>query len=270
MRIFDAHLHVVDPRFALAPEDAYAPAPFTAADYRARTASLGISGGAVVAASFQGTEQAHLLDALRELGPSFVGVAQLPPRVTDAELLALDAAGMRAMRVNLVRRTADLDVAARLAARIADLAGWHVELYVDARDLPDVAPRLGPPERLVVDHLGLSQAGLPAVVALASRGGGVKASGFGRGDLDVPAALRAIAAANPAALMFGTDLPSTRAPRPFTDADLDVLLDALGDDLGGRALYDNAAARYRLAAPPDDDQSARPVSSHDSAAGQGP
>ena len=81
------------------------------------------------------------------------------------------------------------------------------------------------------------------------RGARVKASGFSRGDLDVPAALRAIDAASPDALMFGTDLPSTRAPRPFADEDLVLVLDTLGDDHGRRALHDNAAAFY-LASPP--------------------
>ena len=53
---------------------------------------------------------------------------------------------------------------------------------------------------------------------------------------------------DPGALMFGSDLPSTRAPRPFADADADLVLDALGDDLGRRALFDNAVALYRPAA----------------------
>ena len=68
--------------------------------------------------------------------------------------------------------------------------------------------------RVVIDHLGRTRAGLPALLELVDGGAFVKASGFGRVDHDVPAALRAIAAVNPAALVFGTDLPSTRAPRP--------------------------------------------------------
>jgi hypothetical protein len=52
--------------------------------------------------------------------------------------------------------------------------------------------------------------------------------------------LRAIAAVNPAALLFGTDLPSTRAPRPFSDADVEVVREAAGE----RALYANAADLY--------------------------
>jgi predicted TIM-barrel fold metal-dependent hydrolase len=93
----------------------------------------------------------------------------------------------------------------------------------------------------VIDHLGLSRAGLPALLELVGRGAYVKASGFGRTDHDVPAALRAIAAVNPGALLFGSDLPSVRCERPFANADVDVVLEAAGPD----ALHANAAALYR-------------------------
>lgn len=34
--IFDAHLHVIDPRFPLVPNGGYLPEPFTAEDYLER------------------------------------------------------------------------------------------------------------------------------------------------------------------------------------------------------------------------------------------
>lgn len=236
-RVFDAHLHIVDPRFPL--RGSYRPPWFTADDYVARVAGLGVQGGAVVSGSFQGFDQTYLRDALARLGPGFVGVTQLPADVSDAEVLALDAAGVRAVRFNLVRGGSagpgDLE---RLGRRVEDLAGWHVEMYVDAVDLPEVAL-----SRVVVDHLGLSRAGLPALLRAVERGWRVKASGFARGDLDVPAALRAIADVDPGALLFGTDLPSTRALRPFADADLELVRE-IG---GSRAVWENAVALYRPA-----------------------
>jgi predicted TIM-barrel fold metal-dependent hydrolase len=236
-RVFDAHLHIVDPGFAL--RGSYRPPWFTVDDYLARVAALGVRGGAVVSGSFQGFDQAYLRDALARLGPAFAGVTQLPADVSDAEVLDLDAAGVRAVRFNLVRGgSAGLRDLERLGRRVEELAGWHVELYVDAAELPPV--RL---TRVVVDHLGLSRAGLPALLRAVERGWRVKASGFSRGDLDVPAALRAIAGVDPGALLFGTDLPSTRAPRPFEDDDL-----ALVREVGGaRAVWQNAVALYRPA-----------------------
>jgi hypothetical protein len=45
--------------------------------------------------------------------------------------------------------------------------------------------------------------------------------------------------------MVGTDLPSTRAPRPFSDDDIDLVVEALGENLLSAALCDNALALYR-------------------------
>jgi predicted TIM-barrel fold metal-dependent hydrolase len=240
--IFDAHLHIIDPRFPLVANQGFLPEPFTVDDYRARTAALAISGGAVVSASFQAYDQAYLVDALGRLGQGFVGVAQVPPDVSDDEVLELTAAGVVAFRVNLVRGGRErLEHLERLAPRLGELAGWHAEVYLDARDLPELAPRLRAAPRLVIDHLGLSHAGLPALLELVERGAYVKASGFGRTDHDVPAALRAIAAVNPGALLFGSDLPSVRCERPLANADVDVVLEAAGAD----ALHANAAALYR-------------------------
>jgi predicted TIM-barrel fold metal-dependent hydrolase len=245
--IFDAHFHVIDPRFPLVANQGFLPDPFTAGDYRQATAGLGITDGAVVSGSFQAFDQTYLLDALATLGPAFVGVTQLPPDATDAGITALHAAGVRAARVNLRRGgPVTLDDLAALAARVHDVAGWHVELYVDSADLADLAPTLRRLPQVVIDHLGLSRAGFGHILDLVAGGALVKATGFGRVDLDVADALTRIAGINPGALMFGTDLPSTRAPRAFTPDDVELLTDALADDdLVHAALRGNALGLYR-------------------------
>ena len=239
--VFDAHVHVIDPRFPLIENNGYLPPPFTVDDYRARMAGLGVTGGAVVSGSFQAYDQTYLVDALAQLGPGFVGVANVPSDIGDAEVLALAEAGVRAFRVNLFRGGDVAQIA--LAPRLYALAGWHLEVYLDARDLPELAPKLAVAPRLVIDHLGMSQAGLPALLGLVKDGAYVKASGFGRIDHDVPKALRAVNEVNPAALMFGSDLPGTRAKRPFERADIELVREAAGP----RALYDNALALYASA-----------------------
>jgi predicted TIM-barrel fold metal-dependent hydrolase len=242
---FDAHLHIVDPRFPLVASDGFVPEPFTAADYRARTAHLGVAGGAVVAGSFQAFDQGWLRAALADLGPGFVGVAQLPADVPDTEVLGLHEAGVRAVRFNLYRGgTEALAGLEALARRVWELAGWHAELYLDGRDLPELEPRLARLPRIAIDHLGMSDAGGDALLRLVGRGARVKATGFGRVDLDVPATLRAIHAVDPGALMAGTDLPSTRARRPFADADLRLIIETLGDGAAAAVLHDNARALY--------------------------
>jgi len=244
--IFDAHLHVIDPRFPRVANHGWLPESFTVPEYMSHATSLGIAGGAVVSGSFQAFDQTYLLDALARLGPTYVGVTQLPADVADAAVLRLHAAGVRAVRFNLRRGgSAELADLEPLARRVHDLAGWHVELYVDSTALPGLAPTLCALPRVSIDHLGLSRAGLPTLLDLVEHGVRVKATGFGRVDFEVADVLRQIAAIDPHALMFGTDLPCTRAPRPFTPADIDLLRDALGPELAGRALWDNAVEWYR-------------------------
>lgn len=245
--LFDAHLHVIDPRFALVANNGYLPPAFTVDDYRSRTAHLGVIGGAVVSGSFQAFDQAYLMDALARLGRGFVGVAQLPGTVSDGEVLSLAEAGVRAVRFNVRRRGAQaIEHLDKLARRVHELAGWHAELYIDARDLPDLAPVVEALPQVSIDHLGLSRAGLPHLLRLAERGACVKATGFSRGDLDSPAALRALVHANPACLIVGTDLPSTRAPRPFADSDLDLVVDTLGETASAAAFHENARRLYGI------------------------
>ena len=71
--VFDAHVHVIDPRFPLIENNGYLPPPFTVDDYRARMAGLGVTGGAVVSGSFQGSDHTYLVAALAELGSGVGG-----------------------------------------------------------------------------------------------------------------------------------------------------------------------------------------------------
>jgi hypothetical protein len=45
--------------------------------------------------------------------------------------------------------------------------------------------------------------------------------------------------------MFGTDLPSTRAARPYKDGDFRLVIDALGEDSARRVFYENASDFYK-------------------------
>ncbi len=244
--IFDAHFHIIDPGFPLVPNAGYLPESFVAEDYRRRTQGLEILGGAVVSGSFQAFDQGYLLAALAELGPSFVGVTQLPASVSDTEIRYLDAAGVRALRFNLARGgSAGIQDLERLARRVFDLAGWPIELDVDSTTLAELFPLLSRLPALSIDHLGLRQAGFSNLLRLVEQGAKVKASGFGRLDFDPLQAMRKIAELNPAALMFGTDLPSTRAPRPFDQGDVARIREHFPAQWLDGLLYRNALAFYR-------------------------
>ncbi|MEC3891350.1 amidohydrolase family protein [Nocardiopsis sp. LDBS1602] len=243
---FDAHLHIIDPRFPLIPNEGYLPEEFTVELYRRRVDALGVVGGAVVSGSFQGFDQDYLLHALKELGPGFVGVTQIPYDTPDARVVELAERGVRAVRFNLRRGgSAGLEHLDALARRVHEVAGMHTELYVDARDLDEIASTVAALPSVSVDHMGLHAEGLPTLLRLVERGTRVKATGFGRVDLDPFEAMRAVLEVDPTALMVGTDLPSTRARRPFADTDLELVAEAAGEHLDA-VLHDNAAAFYRL------------------------
>lgn len=245
--LFDSHFHIIDSRFPLAPNNGYLPDDLTCSDYLAQMSAYDLRGGAVVSGSFQGFDQSYLLDALSTLGPGFVGVTQLPATTSDGEILALDRAGIRGVRFNL-RRGGSEDVRHldTMARRVHELAGWHVELYVDSRELDRLFDTLAHLPAVSIDHLGLAKEGFGTLLKLAERGVRVKGTGFGRVDFDVPTALKQLYAANPACLMFGTDLPSTRAPRPYRGGDFLLVAETLGDEAARAVFHDNAAEFYRV------------------------
>ena len=247
--MFDAHVHIIDPRFPVVENHGYLPEPFTIADYRARTEGFGVDGGAVVTASYQGTDQNYLKAALEELGPSWVGVTQMEPDATDESILELDSVGVRALRFNLRRSATDVKLLTKQALRAYELAGWHAEFYVDATLLLSLEPVFAKLPAVCIDHLGMSTRGLPYLLDLVDRGVRVKATGFGRTTIEnVGDVLRKIHAVNPEALMFGTDLPGSRSRRVFQDSDIDIVADAVGDDFDA-VMGGNARAWYRCDTP---------------------
>ncbi|MFB7158182.1 amidohydrolase family protein [Lysinibacillus sp. NPDC056232] len=245
MRIFDAHFHIIDFDFPITENQGYVPPSFVVEDYQKETATYPIVGGAIVSGSFQGFDQAYLVNALEKMGSAFCGVTQLPFSVTDDEIMDLHNRGVRALRFNVKRGgSEDLSKLDYLARRVYDLTGWHSELYIDAKNLPEIAPSIENLPAISIDHLGLSEEGLPHLLRLVEKGVRVKATGFGRVELDVQHALKSIYTVNPEALMFGTDLPSTRAKRPFAYADIELIQELFDATSAEKILYQNAMNFY--------------------------
>jgi 2-pyrone-4,6-dicarboxylate lactonase len=110
-----------------------------------------------VNASCHGTDNTVILDAIAQSDGKYRGVANVAESITDAELEALDAGGIRGIRFNFVRHlggTPDMGEFHRLVARIEPL-GWHVVLHFDAADLlqfDDMLRQL--PVPFIIDHMG--------------------------------------------------------------------------------------------------------------------
>jgi 2-pyrone-4,6-dicarboxylate lactonase len=155
----DAHCHVFGPgaKFPFAPERKYTPCDASREQLFALRDRLGFARNVVVQATCHGADNRALVDALVHSDGMARGVATVRRAIADGELNDLDAAGVRGVRFNFVRRLVDFtpkDELLEIAARIAPL-GWHVVVYFEAVDLPELWDFFTAlPTTVVVDHMG--------------------------------------------------------------------------------------------------------------------
>lgn len=155
----DAHCHVFGPgaQFPYAPERKYTPCDASKEQLFALRDHLGFERNVIVQATCHGSDNRALLDALRHSNGKARGVAMVRRGVTDAELEELHAAGVRGVRFNFVKRLIDFtprDELLEIAGRVAPL-GWHVVIYFEAADLPELGDFFTAlPTTVVVDHMG--------------------------------------------------------------------------------------------------------------------
>jgi 2-pyrone-4,6-dicarboxylate lactonase len=166
----DAHCHVFGPggEFPYAPERKYTPCDASKHQLFALRDHLGFARNVIVQATCHGADNRALVDACIASNGKARGVATVRRSVTDAELQALHAAGVRGVRFNFVKRLVDFtpkEELLEIATRIKVL-GWHVVIYFEAADLPElwdffaaVHDEVGVP--VVVDHMGRPDVGKP-------------------------------------------------------------------------------------------------------------
>jgi 2-pyrone-4,6-dicarboxylate lactonase len=98
-----------------------------------------------------------MLDALVHSAGKARGVATIKRSVTDKEIQTMHDAGVRGVRFNFVKRLVDFtpkDELMEIAARISTW-GWHVVIYFEAVDLPELIDFFTQlPTTVVVDHMG--------------------------------------------------------------------------------------------------------------------
>jgi 2-pyrone-4,6-dicarboxylate lactonase len=155
----DAHCHVFGPgdEFPFAPERKYTPCDASKLQLFALRDRLGFARNVVVQATCHGADNRALLDALINSDGKARGVATVKRSITDEELHAMHVAGVRGVRFNFVKRLVDFtpkDELNDIAVRIARL-GWHVVIYFEAVDLPELWDFFsGLPTAVVIDHMG--------------------------------------------------------------------------------------------------------------------
>jgi predicted TIM-barrel fold metal-dependent hydrolase len=264
----DCHAHILGPasRFSYSPERVYTPPDCLLPDYRAMLAALGLERAVLVQPSVYGIDNAVLLGALRAGGAAFRGVAVVGDAPTDRELEALQAAGVRGVRVNVVdvregKGCLPAERLRHLAARIAPL-GWHLELLAHVDEFPTLERDLGElPVDLVFGHMGymrtdrgLADPGFRALLRLAAEGrawvkltGPYRISSRPLPHEDVTPFAHALLEAAPGRIVWGSDWPHVMVKGAMpNDGDLADLLAAWVPDeaLRRRVLVENPARLY--------------------------
>ena len=155
----DAHCHVFGPGdlFPYAPERKYTPCDASKSQLFALRDHLGFSRNVLVQATCHGADNRATLDAIKHSTGKAKGVASVKPSVTDEELDALNDGGIKGVRFNFVKRLVDPiapDVLSELVKRI-NKYGWHIVIYFEAPDLPDLFDFISSIDTtVVVDHMG--------------------------------------------------------------------------------------------------------------------
>jgi predicted TIM-barrel fold metal-dependent hydrolase len=164
----DTHCHVFGPAdtFPYAADRSYTPPDAPLAKYLAMLATVGMTRGVLVQGSAHGADNTAMLDALAREPKRLRGVAVADESVPAAELKRWARLGVRGLRFNHFFRDGQLhyrggitlDAARKLAPVMKDL-GWHLQLWIDVKDLPDTIPildEIGLP--VVIDHMGRTDA----------------------------------------------------------------------------------------------------------------
>ncbi len=247
VKIFDSHFHIIENEYPLVVNERYSPDQFRISDYKRVLNDFELLGGVLVAASYHGFDHRHITGTLRRLGQHFVGVAQVPYDISDDELHQLAESRIKAVRFNIKRGVhKDTEKIRLLAERVYTLFGWHSEFYMDPSQLNDLYGFLLELPRVSIDHMGLSESAYETVLKLAEKGVRIKATGFGRLDLDIKKAVKDISEINEDVLMFGTDLPSTRANRVFNKEDIYMIMETVSSKTASKILYKNALSFYGI------------------------
>ncbi|QWG11339.1 amidohydrolase family protein [Bradyrhizobium sediminis] len=260
----DTHAHVIGPadRFSLVANRSYTPPPALEAAYLGMLDSLGMARGVLVQISVYGTDNRCMVESCKAHPDRLRGVAVVSPDVDDGELETLDAAGVRGIRINvLFGGGVAIDEMERLAARVAPL-GWHLQLLIDARNLPELGPRIAKlPVEVVIDHMGhmpmsagVAHPGFQWMLRLLKDGkawtklsGAYRISQAGAPFHDTQPFAQALVSAAPERCLWGSDWPHVAVEGPMfnTGALLDLLpLWVPEETVRKRILVDNPARLY--------------------------
>jgi predicted TIM-barrel fold metal-dependent hydrolase len=236
----DCHTHIIgDPaKFPFAPNRVYTPEPASPNEMSALHRALHIQRVVIVTPSFYGTDNSATLYGMKARGPDARGIAVIDEKTPAADLDAMDRAGIRGIRLNLATVGQNGPRVARslfqsAVDRVLHLK-WHIQIYADLPVIAGIKDLVeSSPVPVVFDHfggtrasIGLTQPGWTELVDLVRSGKSyVKLSAAYRVSTqppdypDVAPFAKALVAANPDRILWGTDWPHTNSTssRPATE-----------------------------------------------------
>jgi predicted TIM-barrel fold metal-dependent hydrolase len=236
----DCHAHIFcDAKaFPMAASRTYTPEAASVSEYVTLCRRLGIERTVFIQPTVYGTDNTCVLAAMREVGSHARGIAVVDDKTSDAEIDAMERAGIRGLRINL-ETTGQADPAQardRFVAAAKRIGTRHLHIQMFTR--PSVIAALkdtieASPVTVVFDHFGGAQAaggvqqpGFDALAALVQSGKAyVKLSAPYRGSTAAPAyadmapLAKALFAANPQRVLWGSDWPHPNTASDAVSAD---------------------------------------------------
>ncbi len=266
----DTHCHIFGPaaRYPYSPKRSYTPPDSGLDDFRELHAKIGIARAVIVNASLYGNDNRVVTDAIAQSGGRYRGIANVDDSISDAQLQALHAGGIRGCRFNFVKHLGgfpDMAVFDRTIKRIAKL-DWHVDLHFDAIDLPSFYPLLDSlPIPYLIDHMGrvqakdgLDQKPFQILLDLLARdrkcyvkiSGPERVSATGAPFHDAVPFARKLIATAPDRVLWGSDWPHPNVQVMPNDGDLIDLVPLYAPDVADqqRLLVDNPMRLYQFGA----------------------
>ena len=224
----DCHTHIHgDPaKFPFFDGRVYTPELASPEEMSALHKALHIERVVIVTPSVYGTDNSATLFGMMARGATARGIAVIDDKTPEAELDAMGKAGFRGIRINLATGgIADPNVGRpRFLAAVERVKNrnWHIQLYTGLPMISALKDSFAAsPVPLVFDHfggavaaLGVEQPGFADLLDLVKSGkayvkisGAYRASKLGPDYADAAPLARALIAANPERIIWGTDWP---------------------------------------------------------------
>jgi len=230
----DCHTHIFgDPKkFPLFSGRVYTPETASPEEMSALHRALHIQRVVIVTPSVYGTDNSASLYGIKARGATARGVAVIDDKTPDSDLEAMNRAGFRAIRINLGVEQSDASLGRRRFQASVDRVkkrNWHIQMYASLAVLAGIKDLVqASPVPVVFDHFGgaqatqgLQQPGFADLVELVRSGKAyVKISGAYRASTaapdypDVAPFAKALIAANPDRILWGTDWPHPNSTTP--------------------------------------------------------